>query len=258
VSETTRCPQCGAEAGLVLAGLCPSCLLGLAAAGANDGAADDGVDDDLATSLFPKPTYRVLNVLSTKPGRTTYLAERGPSKALVALDIVALPTSVDDDRWLRMRERVRALRRLDHPCIPRVLEGRRTSAGDGCVVSAFVSGPRLDRYCSNNRLDGPARVRIFEAVCEAVAYGHRAGVCHGRLGPECVIVRQGGGTGVAPLVLGYTILPDAEPTVADDLRGLEAVARGMGWQGGDETSPVSVDDLCSRVCATWRGDPSAR
>ncbi len=244
MAAPTDCPRCGRTSpGLGRAGLCPSCLLGLALDADHSPECDDQSD-------APAPVYRVLTVLASEPARTMYLAEEDGTRRLLTLDVVrtARIAGAAEPSWLD--QRLRALTRWVHPSVPRVVDGRRTAAGDYCVIAHYASGPPLDRYCQARRLDGPGRARLFAQVCEAVADGHRHGVCHGRLRPD-LVVAGAAGDGVVPLVLGYSLLPERVPTVEDDLPALELLARAMGWQGQPGRSWRSVDDLLAAASADW-------
>lgn len=245
----SRCPQCGSVSGGVgLPGLCPACLLGLALA------VDEEVEPDDAP-ILPGAVYRVLTVLSSEDDRTTYLAEQDQTRRLVTLEVVRLPSVGGDDGLARCRERLRALRRFEHAGVPRIIDGRRTASGEFCVVAHHANGPRIDRVCETRQLAPDARARLFRAVCEIISDGHRHGVCHGRLRPDLVIV-SGTRDAILPIILGYSVIPDRTPTIEDDLAGLDALARAMGWQGPDGPTCSSVDGLRDAASTGWRRMPS--
>ncbi len=245
----TRCPQCGTSSlGVGTAGLCPSCLLGLAL-GADE---VPEVDED---AILPSPVYRVLTILASEAGRTNYLAEQDHTRRLVTLDIVRISQESAETGPSGRRERLRALMGWVNPGVPSVIDGRRTPSGDFCLVAHYVHGPRLDRLCETRRLDRQNRARLFAELCEIVSDGHRHGVCHGRLRPDLVIAAGGGEEGslerVQPMVLGYSIVPDRTPATGDDVAGLESVARAMGWHGRTGRVCDSVDALLAAASDGW-------
>jgi hypothetical protein len=231
--------------GADLPGLCLSCLLRLALAADGEGEPDDD-------PVVPGAAYRVITVLASERDRTTYLAEHGDARRLVTLDLVGLPPAEPEAGLARCRGQLRALREWVHPGIPRILDGRRTASGDFCVVAQYVAGPRIDRFCHTERLDPEARTRLFARLCDIVSDGHRHGVCHGRLGPDAVIVSGTAGAR-RPLVLGYSVAPDREPAIGDDVAGLDAVARAMGWEGRGIGAWPDVAALCAATASGWRG-----
>jgi hypothetical protein len=244
VSEASRCPQCGAiSPGAGPRSLCPACLLGLAFVG------DAGAEPDDDPS-FPGPVYRVLTVLASEHDRTTYLAEQGDTRRLVALDIVRLPQTGFEDCLDGCRERLRALMRWTHRGAARVIDGRLSPSGEFCVASEYVNGPRLDRYCEGRRLDRENRARLFSAVCDTIADAHRNHVCHGRLRPD-LVVAVGSREDVRAFVLGFSVTPGRTPTVADDVAGLESVARAMGSRRTEGSPWTSVDAIREGARQGW-------
>jgi serine/threonine protein kinase len=231
-----------------VSGLCPSCLLELALPAPADPSSDE-TDDDL---LVPETAYRVVTILGADATGTTYLAEQDRTRRLVTLHVVALQPPIDEARRRAFRDRVAALGRLSHPAIQRIIEARRTAAGDGCVVAPYVNGPQLARYCQSPRVDGASLAQIFSTACDAIASAHALGVCHGRLGPDMVIVRPMGDDPAAPVVLGFSVFPAEPPPLDADLRGLEAIARAMGWTGQVPAAWPSIDALRDDVCRGWR------
>jgi len=220
VTQPARCPQCGSRSSSPgPPGLCPACLLGLAVDPGGDADLDDEAD-------LAGPACRVVTVLSAESDRTTYLAEDVDTRRLVTLDVVRLPQDGRDEAIRHCRARLRSLMRWSHPGVPRVVGGQLGSSGDFLVVSHYVKGQRLDRYCDEKQLDAASRGRLFATVREIVASGHRRGVCHGRLRPDLVIV-SGSSRDPTPVVLGYSVTPGAAPTADDDAVGLEAVAREL-------------------------------
>lgn len=234
-----------------MSGMCPVCLLQLALTAPADSSFDES-DEDGADVLVPETPYRVVTILGADATGTTYLAEQGPSRRLVTLHVVELPKPMDEARTRALRERLAALGRLSHPAIQPVIEARRTSSGDACVVAVYVHGSQLARYCQASRVDGAWLERVFSIICDAIASAHRQGVCHGRLGPDMIIVRPVGEVRAAPVVLGFSVVPGEPPAIESDLRGLEAIARAMGWTGQGRPSWPSIEALREDVCREWR------
>jgi serine/threonine protein kinase len=227
--------------------MCPSCLLELALLDPGDPCCEDGEDEP----LVPEAAYRVVTILGTDDSGTTYLAEQDRTRRLVTLHVVMLSQPFDDARRQAFRERVSLLGRLAHPAIQPIVEARRTAGGDGCVVASFVHGRQLVRYCQSPRVDGPSRARLFSIVCDAIACAHRLGACHGRLGPDMVVVRPEGEDSATPVVVGFSVFPGAAPGFGADLAGLESIARAMGWTGQAQGPWESIETLRAAVCSAW-------
>jgi hypothetical protein len=215
------CAGCGAPAGwgAPSANLCPACLFALAL-GADEDASDAG------TIVAAAPAYKVLTVLAAGERHTTYLAEeQQPERRFVTLDVVRR----DAEHWLtpeRFHERLKALTRLVHPGIARILDGRLTAAGEFCVIGQYVAGPRIDRYCDRRHVPVVDRLKLFLAVCRAIERAHAQGVVHGHMAADRVVV-VGSKDAVAPVVTGFTVCSEMA-TVAGDVSGLYRVFDAVG------------------------------
>ena len=86
----------------------------------------------------------------------------------------------------------RILARLEHPGISRLLDGGVTDDGRPWMAMEFVEGPPITDYCLQSRATLVARLRLFEQVCDAVAYAHRHLVVHRDLKPANILVDRDG------------------------------------------------------------------
>jgi tetratricopeptide (TPR) repeat protein len=80
----------------------------------------------------------------------------------------------------------RALARLEHPHIARLLDAGNTAAGVPYVVMEFVHGRPLDEACIGRPL--AARIGLFLQLCDAVSHAHRQLLLHRDLKPANVLV----------------------------------------------------------------------
>ena len=101
----------------------------------------------------------------------------------------------------RFAREVRALARLDHPGIARLLDHGAADGGRPYLALELVAGARIDEFCAARALDLDARGALFAAVCAAVVHAHAAGVVHRDLKPANVLVRDDG----QPVVLDFGI-----------------------------------------------------
>src|SRR5690606_25848156 len=117
----------------------------------------------------------------------------------------------------RFLEERRILARLDHPHIARLLDGGVTEAGVPYFVMEYVEGVPITRHCHRHRLPIPARLELFQAVCEAVAHAHRNLVVHRDLKPSNILVTADGQVklldfGIAKLLGDGSEAAAGEPT----------------------------------------------
>jgi serine/threonine protein kinase len=99
----------------------------------------------------------------------------------------------------------KVLARLEHPGIVPVHDVGVLPDGRTFYVMKLVRGERLDRWLAGAR-ELPAALRVFQRVCEAVAFAHAHGVIHRDLKPENVMI---GAFGEA-LVMDWGLATHAE------------------------------------------------
>jgi serine/threonine protein kinase len=103
----------------------------------------------------------------------------------VALKVSAgqAPSAAEVERF---RREARVLSRLEHPGIVPVHDLGVLPDGRLYYAMKLVRGRRLDEHVREAPL--AARLRIFERICEAVAFAHAQGVVHRDLKPQNVMV----------------------------------------------------------------------
>jgi eukaryotic-like serine/threonine-protein kinase len=151
------------------------------------------LQDDDETSLPFKEfgPYRLKKVLGHGGMGVVYLAEREDLESQVAIKILR-------DAWLSpaRRERFaleqRTLAQLNHPFIARLYDADTTPDGTPFFVMEYVEGVPLAEYCNAHGCSKEERLRLFRAVCEAVAYAHQHAVIHRDLKPSNILVRNDG------------------------------------------------------------------
>jgi serine/threonine protein kinase len=121
---------------------------------------------------------------------TVYRARDRDLGREVALKVVAAPaTGWVDAPEARLLAEARILARLEHPGLVPVHD--LGTLPDGRVFYAMkrVRGRRLDAYARERRAGGRGELlRVFERICETVAFAHAHGVIHRDLKPENVMV----------------------------------------------------------------------
>ena len=137
--------------------------------------------------------YRLLSRIGLGGMGAVYLAERDDAsfRQRVAIKLVneGLYGSLTAGR---LRAERQMLATLDHPNIARVLDGGTASDGTPYFVMEYVDGVLLDAYCDSHRLDVPARLKLFRAICAAVHCAHQNLIVHRDLKPSNILVTADG------------------------------------------------------------------
>lgn len=156
---------------------------------------------------------------------------------MCAMKVLRLP---DDASGVgpRLRLEARILADLEHPGIVPIHDAGELPDGRPYYVMKFVRGQRLDEVVREG-VDLAERLRIFERVCEAVAFAHSRGVIHRDLKPENVMTGEYGEVlvldwGVARILVKGT----------DELGSTKASSKGTSSKGTDEIgSSKGTDEI---------------
>ena len=132
--------------------------------------------------------FRLVKKLGEGGCGAVFLAEQqAPVKRRVALKLIKL--GMDSPGVIaRFEAEQQALAMMDHPNIARVLESGSTELGRPFFVMELVEGVRITEFCSQQRLDLNARLKLFMQVCDAVQHAHQKGIIHRDLKPSNVLV----------------------------------------------------------------------
>lgn len=187
--------------------------------------------------------YRLDDLLSESDGARFW---RGTDTVLARnVAIHAVPT--DDPRAGDLLGAARRSATVIDPHLLRVLD---CDDEDGVtwVVNEWGSGASLDIMLERGTLPASRAAWLTLQVAEAIAVAHDAGVCHGRLVPECVLVTEAGAVKLIGFVVdsaiqngtgrntGYGNVDDRERDVID-LAGILYAALTGKWPG---VSPSAV------------------
>lgn len=140
--------------------------------------------------------YRVLRLLGRGGMGAVYLVEREDVGARAALKVVRATLAGNARARAHLLAERRALARLAHPNIARLLDAGTVEGGpaDGAPWFAmeYVDGLPLDVACDARRLGIRERLALFTDVCGAVDAAHQQGVVHRDIKPSNVLVTTGG------------------------------------------------------------------
>lgn len=107
----------------------------------------------------------------------------------VAIKVMHAGRETDDYHRMLFGREIQALASLDHPGVASLYHAGTTADGRMYFVMELVRGRDLLEYARSERLDTPARLRLFGQVCEAVHHAHLRGVIHRDLKPSNILVQ---------------------------------------------------------------------
>ena len=143
----------------------------------------------------------------------------------VALKVLAVTGS---DRLL---DEARVVAQLEHPGVVPVFDAGRFSDDRCYYTMKLVEGARLDEYAQGDATLSD-RLRIFQKICEAVAFAHNRGVLHRDLKPANIMVGSFGEVLVMDWGIGVAgtpryCAPEESISPAADIYSLGAVLRSL-------------------------------
>lgn len=189
--------------------------------------------------------YRILERVGSGGMGAVYLAEDSVLARRVALKILDLPDA-DGELTQRLLREAHILAKLEHPGIVPVHDAGTLGDGRAFYAMKFVEGRRLDRLVEDSHgaaKSVPDRLRIFQRICDAVAFAHAHGVLHRDLKPENVMVGPFGE--VLVMDWGVAKILEARPASGVDSRGESGpgeAARGSREALAGATAPTASAD----------------
>ncbi|KAA0212557.1 serine/threonine protein kinase [bacterium] len=202
-----RCPSCGAVHGDSLR-VCPECGSDITGGGRSmppevSQASRESVGPEVSQATqgarggMPAPPgsggsmparYEFLEPIAAGGmGRVVLVRDRHTG-ARCALKRMLPKRGVSSERF---EQEAQAARRLDHPCIAKLLDFGWDDSGPFLVME-YVEGESLDRRIRRNTLSEQEAKDFFDQMCAALEHAHERGVIHRDVKPTNVIVTPGG------------------------------------------------------------------
>ncbi len=188
--------------------------------------------------------YRIESVIGEGGMGTVFLAQQvEPVQRAVALKLIKL--GMDTRAIVRRFEAERqVLARMEHPGIARILDAGVAPDGRPYFVMELVRGEPITQWCEAQRLDTPARIRLFLQVCAAVQHAHQKGVIHRDLKPSNLLVTQLDGM-PAPKVIDFGIAKalDQDGPAVTEVAGAGPVAGTPEYMSPEQAGLIDADGV---------------
>jgi Tol biopolymer transport system component/serine/threonine protein kinase len=155
--------------------------------------------------------YRILSLIGAGGMGEVYLARDAELDRQVALKVLPAEFTRDEGRVARFRREARAASALSHPNIVTIYDIGE-AGGTRYISAEFIEGTTLRNRLALGAMDLQEALEIAVQCADALAAAHEAGIVHGDVKPENIMVRKDGvvklvdfglarTTGAAPEVL---------------------------------------------------------
>lgn len=189
--------------------------------------------------------YRLVDLLHESTGGRFWRAHDRVLSRHVAIHVIA----ADDPRAEGLLEAARSSAAVQDRRILRVLDAERDDH-QVYVVHEWGSGTSLDLVLSEGPL-GPRRAAwVVAEAAEAVAAAHAAGIAHGRLAPENVLLDHGGHVRLIGLAVDaalHGLPPGRLDQDLVDLAGLLYAGMTARWAGASRSAVEAAPRRAGRV-----------
>ncbi len=135
--------------------------------------------------------YEIVSELGVGGMGAVYLAMRvdGKFEQRVAIKMLKREFNTEKIRRTFTREK-EILAALSHPNIATLLDAGTTRDGIPYLVMEYVKGEPIDNFCQKQKLSLDERLKLFNKVCDAVAFAHRNLIVHRDLKPSNILVNE--------------------------------------------------------------------
>ncbi len=143
----------------------------------------DGIT--LPEATFPTNRFKPIKELGRGASGAVYLCIDRLLGTRVAVKTLHY---LGSEQLLSFQQEARAISRLAHPNIVRILDFGATDSGIPYMVLEYINGVNLENLLAQRQLSLSEIVDVISAVCKALAYTHSKDVFHRDLKPSNILV----------------------------------------------------------------------
>ena len=157
--------------------------------------------------------YEIVSFITRGGMGEVYLAQDRRLNRKVALKLLPVSFTRDDERLRRFEQEARAASALNHPNIITIFEILKTNTTHA-IATEFVEGETLRKRLSRSPLTLGESLPIAIQVADALSAAHKAGIIHRDIKPENIMLRPDGYVKV--LDFGLAKLSEQSPASAEE------------------------------------------
>ena len=169
------------------------------------------VPQEIAEAARLFPSYEILRLLGRGGMGAVFQGRQIGLNRLVAIKVLAIEISANDDFAERFRQEAQAMARLNHPNIVSVYDSGQTGEGHLFFVMEYVDGANLSDIIREVGLNADQALSVVEQICAALGYAHGKGVVHRDIKPANVMIDQESNVKVADFGLARLMDQNGEP-----------------------------------------------
>ena len=132
--------------------------------------------------------YQIIGLLGTGGMGEVYLAEDTRLGRKVALKVLPLQFTRDDERVRRFQQEARAASALNHPNIITIYEIGQIGPRH-FIATEFIQGETLRRHMARSQMKITEALQVAAKVASALCAAHDAGIVHRDIKPENIVLR---------------------------------------------------------------------
>jgi serine/threonine-protein kinase len=136
--------------------------------------------------------YTILSLLAAGGMGEVYLAQDTRLGRHVALKLLPMYLSKDEDRLRRFEQEARAASALNHPNVCVIHEVGETAEGRHYIAMEYIDGVTLRQHMTGARLKLSEVLDVAVQVASGLAAAHEAGIVHRDIKPENIMLRRDG------------------------------------------------------------------
>jgi eukaryotic-like serine/threonine-protein kinase len=155
--------------------------------------------------------YLLVKLLGLRGGAEIWEAEHEVVGRKVTLKLFSGDVASDPAVQARLAAESRAAAEIGHPAAVEVFDVGATAAGEAYLVAEPLRGETLrDLVGRRGRLRAPDACHLAREILAGLAAAHQAGIVHGALGPDAVVLRRDPGDRVVLKILDFVLVPSPE------------------------------------------------